>query len=174
MKFFWNQQELWSGRGDLNARPPAPKANRVRLCSCVFYAQECAIHGDFGAFGAICTQSAHIFGELQSSIQVLCVPAGGIVRASEEVTVPAVAFRELPSTAWLRAVATGLDPVRLGLAPTSATISRDCGSLRTNTPTRINFAIASPVLAFEPNPKATMIPDRRPGTLGTFRVLRRV
>ena len=24
---FWNQQEVWSGRGDLNARPPAPKAD---------------------------------------------------------------------------------------------------------------------------------------------------
>jgi len=25
-QLFWNQQEVWSGRGDLNARPPAPKA----------------------------------------------------------------------------------------------------------------------------------------------------
>ena len=25
-QLFWNQQEDWSGRGDLNARPPAPKA----------------------------------------------------------------------------------------------------------------------------------------------------
>src|ERR1019366_4818171 len=24
-QLFWNQQEEWSGRGDLNARPPAPK-----------------------------------------------------------------------------------------------------------------------------------------------------
>jgi hypothetical protein len=24
-ELFWNQQEVWSGRGDLNARPPAPK-----------------------------------------------------------------------------------------------------------------------------------------------------
>jgi hypothetical protein len=24
-QLFWNQQEIWSGRGDLNARPPAPK-----------------------------------------------------------------------------------------------------------------------------------------------------
>jgi hypothetical protein len=25
-QLFRNQQEVWSGRGDLNARPPAPKA----------------------------------------------------------------------------------------------------------------------------------------------------
>jgi len=25
-QLFWNQQGVWSGRGDLNARPPAPKA----------------------------------------------------------------------------------------------------------------------------------------------------
>jgi hypothetical protein len=24
-QLFWNQQKVWSGRGDLNARPPAPK-----------------------------------------------------------------------------------------------------------------------------------------------------
>jgi hypothetical protein len=28
---FWNQQEVWSGRGDLNARPPAPKAVLKKL-----------------------------------------------------------------------------------------------------------------------------------------------
>ena len=30
---FWNQQEVWSGRGDLNARPPAPKAGALPGCA---------------------------------------------------------------------------------------------------------------------------------------------
>jgi len=30
-QLFWNQQESWSGRGDLNARPPAPKADDKKL-----------------------------------------------------------------------------------------------------------------------------------------------
>src|SRR5438309_10828032 len=28
-----NQQEVWSGRGDLNARPPAPKAGALPGCA---------------------------------------------------------------------------------------------------------------------------------------------
>ena len=28
-QLIWNQQEVWSGRGDLNARPPAPKAGAL-------------------------------------------------------------------------------------------------------------------------------------------------
>ena len=35
-QLIWNQQEVWSGRGDLNARPPAPKARKTRACSFVF------------------------------------------------------------------------------------------------------------------------------------------
>jgi len=30
-QLFWNQQEDWSGRGDLNARPPAPKPDEMKL-----------------------------------------------------------------------------------------------------------------------------------------------
>jgi hypothetical protein len=30
-QLFWNQQEVWSGRGDLNARPPAPKTDGGRV-----------------------------------------------------------------------------------------------------------------------------------------------
>ncbi len=29
----WNQHEIWSGRGDLNARPPAPKAGALPGCA---------------------------------------------------------------------------------------------------------------------------------------------
>src|SRR5215471_12731639 len=32
-QLFWNQQEIWSGRGDLNARPPAPKAGALPGCA---------------------------------------------------------------------------------------------------------------------------------------------
>jgi hypothetical protein len=32
-QLFWNQQEDWSGRGDLNARPPAPKAGALPGCA---------------------------------------------------------------------------------------------------------------------------------------------
>ena len=32
-QLFWNQQEVWSGRGDLNARPPAPKAGALPGCA---------------------------------------------------------------------------------------------------------------------------------------------
>ena len=32
-QLFWNQQEFWSGRGDLNARPPAPKAGALPGCA---------------------------------------------------------------------------------------------------------------------------------------------
>ncbi len=28
-ELLWNQQEVWSGRGDLNARPPAPKGAKL-------------------------------------------------------------------------------------------------------------------------------------------------
>ena len=30
-QLFWNQRLYWSGRGDLNARPPAPKADEMKL-----------------------------------------------------------------------------------------------------------------------------------------------
>ena len=30
-QIFSNQQEVWSGRGDLNARPPAPKTASKKL-----------------------------------------------------------------------------------------------------------------------------------------------
>ena len=30
-QLFWNQQEVWSGRGDLNARPSAPKLDGFPL-----------------------------------------------------------------------------------------------------------------------------------------------
>ena len=32
-ELFWNQQEVWSGRGDSNARPPAPKAGALPGCA---------------------------------------------------------------------------------------------------------------------------------------------
>src|ERR1039458_5826762 len=32
-QLFWNQEEDWSGRGDLNARPPAPKAGALPGCA---------------------------------------------------------------------------------------------------------------------------------------------
>jgi hypothetical protein len=36
-QIFWNQQEVWSGRGDLNARPPAPKAVSQRFAKCPIF-----------------------------------------------------------------------------------------------------------------------------------------
>ena len=36
-QLFWNQQEVWSGRGDLNARPPAPKAVSGLLRRCLVF-----------------------------------------------------------------------------------------------------------------------------------------
>jgi hypothetical protein len=32
-QLFWNQQKVWSGRGDSNARPPAPKAGALPGCA---------------------------------------------------------------------------------------------------------------------------------------------
>jgi hypothetical protein len=32
-QLFWYQQGVWSGRGDLNARPPAPKAGALPGCA---------------------------------------------------------------------------------------------------------------------------------------------
>jgi hypothetical protein len=36
-QLFWNQQEDWSGRGDLNARPPAPKAGFGTFRKCLVF-----------------------------------------------------------------------------------------------------------------------------------------
>ena len=51
------RQVFYSGKGGARARPLAPKAKPQWLSSCVFYAQEFAIRGENGAFGAICTQT---------------------------------------------------------------------------------------------------------------------